>query len=100
MHQWYWSYQYPFFDEGDKFQDPKINICVFTDNLESGSNTNTNNAESSSSNYTSNAGIEESNSNSNELKINYEKIERQYYYNKSSVSRCFNFYSPHQPVDS
>jgi len=99
MHSWYWSYEYPdFFYEDGKF--PKINIYVFTDNLESGSNNNTNNAESSSSNYTSNAGIEGSNSNSNELKIIYDKIVRQYNYNKSSVNRGFNIYSLNHPVDS
>jgi hypothetical protein len=101
MHSWYWNYQYPdFFNEDDIFKYPKIDIYVYTDNIESGSNTHTNNAESSSSNYTSNAVVEGSNSNSNELKIIYEKIVRQYNYNKSSVNRGFNIYSPHHPVDS
>lgn len=98
MHPWYWNYECPdFFFEDDKF--PNNDIYVFTDNLESGSNTYANNAESSSSNNTNNAGIEGSDS-SNELKLIHDKIERQYNYNKSYVNRSFNIYSTNHPVDA
>ncbi len=93
--QLYWRHSYPdFFNEGDKY--PKMDIYLLTDNLESGGGTN--NAESSN-NFTGIVGIEGYGSN-DELKIVYNKIARQYLYNKSVLHRNINIYSDRHPTDA
>lgn len=77
-------------------------ICLFADNIESGSSVNTNNAGSGSNALPINSGLDPSNSASKAEVLSdvYNKIKAQFDNNNACAHRFFNIYSSHHPVSA